>query len=568
MTDYKKLVEEKEAELSDIYSRMKTDRDLVNLVKQNKLTDVDGKPMPHTVYVTLNRPAVFDWNVRSALGKASERLEVTTEDKKLDTSYIEDFIKAGFRAADRRLTDRGSYRLNEFLDEQFCRRGRGAVRCLFQIKETKDENGKPVKVLMPDFSLWDTLFYSSAMGVEALDWAAYRCTRKRDEILSEYPDIEVKNKKEEVLDIWTTQGNIVYVGDQKILEQEHKWGFCPVAQRIVPLGSMGADEDSYKYHGESIFFLIRDLESEINDFVSIVKNMTLRALDRAKQFTSDDRTNPVPDYEDTEKPGTIVGVGKGAVQLMPLGEIQNSALVLQRKIDTAIEQGTMSDLLINGPDFEMSAVALLQVGEGAEQVFMPRLGSRGVLKQYLAEMMIAQTIQQAKMHGTNSVELGARGHKRTFDVSKLEGAYDIEYFYHTTSPSLDAARVAMAGSYGNLIPDKSKRREILMRDDPDEDERILGWEEAERLSPRVKLFRRIRDLAEEAERGDPYAEFEAELLCADMGVNLEQMLSGQVDQTPQVEEEQKPTQMVNMWGKSSAKKSAEIQATPEGATNG
>ena len=125
---------------------------------------------------------------------------------------------------------------------------------------------------------------------------------------------------------------------------------------------------------------------------------------------------------------------------------------------------------------------------------------------------------------------------------------------------IDIARYSVAGAAGDLISDHTKRRDILQLEDPDGEEKLLLFEEAERLSPGIKLNRLIEGLIEQEH------EFEAELLSAEMGVSLKAMLAGTVTQIPKVEERQEPQAILPLFGKggkrSSAKKAAELQAEP------
>ena len=74
-------------------------------------------------------------------------------------------------------------------------------------------------------------------------------------------------------------------------------------------------------------------------------------------------------------------------------------------------------------------------------------------------------------------------------------------------------------------------------------------------------------LLEMAKRGDKHAEFEAELMSAEMGINLQQMLAGDTKQIPKPEEAEKPEPLVPLFGggrggPTSAKKAAELKAEP------
>lgn len=554
--DYKKLVEEKKAELSGLHGRMDADRQLVELAKY-ALKDVNDKDVPNSISVTLNDPAVFAANVESSLGKATEQVVAESDDKNLDTAYIEDLVRASFASANSRLVKQGRFPLNPFFDQQMCRRGRGAARCLFRMNKKTGQ-------LITDIVPWDSRYVYYAMGTDGFDWVAYETTRSKDLILAEYPEADIKDEEAIVLDVWDKEKNHVWISEAQIKEQKHPYGYPPVVFQIVPMGSMLADKGSLTYQGESIFFLIRDLVPELNRLVSIIQSLNMKALDNALLWKSQAGIEATPPaHKDLTTPGSVTAADiQGGAEPVNYGELKRSAYLLHSMIETRIQRGSLSSIDLGTLNFQLSAVALIEIGEGRDQVFLPRLGARGLLNQQLAEMIIDQIIKT----GATSVEIGTRGHKRTFDVRKLQGEYEVAFKYFIKSPKLDVARFSMAAAAGNLISDKTKRRDILQQEDPDGEELQLRWEEAERLSPAIKMNRTIQALIDMAKRGDKHAEFEAELMSAEMGVNLKQMLAGEVKQQPKPEGAEKPKPLVPLFGGGkgggSAKRAAELQATP------
>ncbi len=269
--DYKKAVEDKKTELVALHGRMDGDRALVELVKY-ALKDVNDKAVPNSISVTLNDLAVFAVNVESSLGSATEQVIVESDDKNLDTAYIEDLIKACFASANSRLVKQGRFSLNPFFDQQMCRRGRGAARCLFRMD-------KKAKTLITDIVPWDTRFVYTGMGADGFDWAAYETTRSKDSILAQYPEAGITDDEAVILDIWAKDHNEVWMNDNvQIVNQPHPFGYVPVVYQLVPMGSMMADRDSIAQQGESIFFLIRDLVPELNRLVSIIQSLNMKAL--------------------------------------------------------------------------------------------------------------------------------------------------------------------------------------------------------------------------------------------------------------------------------------------------
>jgi len=227
----------------------------------------------------------------------------------------------------------------------------------------------------------------------------------------------------------------------------------------------------------------------------------------------------------------------GGVQNIDFGDAQRSAQLAYSIMREAIRDATVaaSDLgVIESPP--ASGVRAMVAGESRDQLLGPRLGTKAFMNQGLANMFTAQV----KLIG-GSIELGTLGQKQTFDVGKLEGAYQTHYKYTIKSAAVDAGRASLAAAYGNLIPDRAKRTEILQREDPTGDEDQLRWEEMERLFPEIKMRRGIEALIKMDE------DAEARIALAKLGVTLNQMMSGEVT-PPKPEEEQEPKQVLSLFG--------------------
>ena len=151
------------------------------------------------------------------------------------------------------------------------------------------------------------------------------------------------------------------------------------------------------------------------------------------------------------------------------------------------------------------------------------------------------------------VELGVPGHKRTFQTSKLKGQYTTTYKYTAKSPVTDAGLYSLAAAAGSGLSEKYKREKIYQLDDPDGEERQLRWEEAERLSPRVKMRRDIKALIEMGEDED------AKLMLDELGVSEEQLLSGEVTEMPKPEKKDEPTQVLSLFGGQAGRQTAPQQ---------
>lgn len=526
--------------LSDIFTRMDADRDLANLEKY-VLKDTSDPPrkIANAVSVTLNDPANFAFNVESTLNAAAEQVSVTSMHKRFDTAYVEEFIRAAFKSADKLLPVKDMFALNPFLDQQATRRGRMATRCLFLVKDGE---------LVPDLTPMDTRFYGYCSDARGISGRIYQTTRNITQIQAEYPDADLSDVKNTsaitVEDIWTREVNETWIAGKLARSQRHKMNYVPDVFHKVPFGSMLLDQESYKFHGESIFHAIRDLVPELNRLVSIIQTINTDAIDASLQLKKPremiEPNEEVPTVDEVNQPGKInVVPSDGGYFQMPVGELKQQAEIMHQMIQDRINKAGMGffNAMIDTP--MQTATAIISAAQGRDMLIGPRIGTRGLHKQALAEMLI----RQVRESGAKVVRLNGQD----YEVSKLSGDYDIEFVYTFKDPKIDMARASMAASQRGLIPDKSIRRDTLMRDDPEEDERLLAWEKAARLSPIVDMRRTIVSLLEEADRGDDAARVEAELLCdSQYCPMLEQAILGK-PLTPAAEP--KPSQpLVPMFG--------------------
>ncbi len=534
MPNYLDLVKEKESEFWNLTKRMDGDKSLQYLDKYVML-DRDGKPIPNMINITMPDTAIFSAEILSRLGDATQRIAVTSEDKKFDTAYVENFQETAFDAANDRRRRQGLLSLNVHTDEQVCIRGRAARRILF-----REKNG----VLIPDITPWDTRYVTYDYDEEGLKWAAYKTERTKGMIEAEY-DIITKGKTAVVLDVWDKDHNEVWIDNKLRLEQEHTYGFTPVAIQVVSLGSMLADTDSLEHSGESLFFLIRDLISEYNRLMTIAQTINMRLVHGAYNWKNRQGANAEPpDYDAATAIGGMTSMGIDEdLDPQAVQDILRSFIELNREVNTRLQRGSISsvDLGILGAT-PPSGVTLLAAKSERDTVYRPRTSAKALLNETTAEMFTKQVIQIG-----GSVELGSGGHEQTFQTSKLKGEYQTEYKYFVKSPELDAGAVTLAAAYGNLIPERAKRREILQRQDPEEDELWINWERAALLSPAIRMYRTARDLIKLSEKGVEGAEIEAELMATEIGVGLEQLLAGEIE-TPKPEEEQEPKQVIPLIG--------------------
>lgn len=562
MATYLEKVKSERTRNTLLDKRMDADKNLLYLVKYIMLTQDKTQEIPNIRNSTMNDPAVFFANVTSNLGSSEEHRAVESDTQGFDTKYVEDVLEAAFGAVGLRRAERGEPQLNPFFDEQNCIRGRCAARCLFQMVDG---------VLIPDITPWDTRFFNYAPGKRGLKWAGYTSWNTKEEIEAEEWVLKsdglaaaLKGKGDEVgiekIDVWDEFHNEIYVNEKLVFTQPHTFGLTPVAIQVVTLGSMLADTDSLAHKGESIFFLFRDLVDELNELASIAKTINFKAANAALQEASLEGKKGVRKagaHKKVTAPGSItpVEIG-GGFSSMPIEKLMRSYGQLMALVESRIQRGSLSSIDLGiMPGQPPSAIALIQISEGRDQVFLPRLGARGLLNQQLSFMLI----EQLKQIG-GSVELGARGHKKSWETGKLEGDYDIIYKYFVKDPKLDAARSSVAQSFGTLMSKRTKMRDVISYEDWEGEEEQLNKEEAELVFPIVKQARIIRTLYDSEDENDIA---DAQLAELSMGVSLSKLESGELDELPPREEETPQQIPLGIGGlPSSSKRASDLQRTP------
>ena len=546
--NYLERVAEREKQLDLLRVRQDADRDLLYQVKYI-MEDKDKKIIADIINVTLPKLATFAKNVIAAMGKTVEQIVIESENPNFDTTYVERFQKAVFWTNDKKLRMLGKFPLKPFFDEQICIRGGMASLCVSQKK-----NGELVINISPR----DFRFVTWENDDKGLEYFAYglKSLRPQAQILAEY-GIKVKGSQGQVLDVWDREHNEVWIDEKIVREQRHNFGFTPAVVEIVPSGSMLQDEGAIAHYGESIFSLVREINPELNRLISILQTLNLKAVKPPMKIKKQGG-GKAPKYEDVTGMGTDTAMDINEdIAPIDYGDAKRAMEMAYGILNKAMEEGSLNSFDMGTFDQSMSAVALIQIGEGRDQVFAPVLDTKGHGNEDLADMFIKQVIQMGGV-----LELDGK----KWDTEKLKGPYTTLYNYFPKSPKIDMARFSMAASVGNLLPDRIKRIEILQREDPDGDERQLRWEEAEMISPVVRINRVIRSLVKMAEKGDESTEFEAELLVAEMKTSLQMMLQGQGGNLPMVEKN-KGQQMIPLFPtpkQQVSKEASDLTQTPGG----
>ncbi len=555
------------AERIALNNRRDIDAQLVTSFRY-RMQDVKDQPIKDIVNVTMNRLKVFKAYVEASLNKADEMVVVESDDEKLDTALIEDVIKASFLSANHRLYKRGGWMIEPFLDQQATMRGEAAALVLFQMQPVVED--KPA-FLETNITTWDTRFITYVTSEDGLSQGAYETKKTKEMIESEAwakkENFTIKGKDAQVVDIWRPDEHRVYVNNIKEFEEKNPFGYVPVAVQKVPIGSMLAGPDELQYQCESIFFLVRELINEYNRCVSIMQTHNLKAIKPPTKQKKKGGGEP-SDYDDIMDMGSNTAMEpEEDISPIDFGDAKRSMVFALQEINKALDDGTLSRITLGDLPGELSAIALIQIEQGQGQVFMPRLGTRGLLKEQISKMIIKQII----FTGESTFELGTPGHKKTYKVSDLEGEYGIEFRYANKSPETDFARLSIARQYkdADMLDELTILTDIMKRDDPEGDLKNLQRQRLRRISPNLRIWDGLMSLSEAIEAGDEEAKVELDIMEAELGASLAQVSAGNL---PTPEPEPVPSApaipLLTEGGRSSAQKAADVQRTPveEGGT--
>ena len=552
MADLKKAVEEKfkADEASGLHKRMDEDKDL-DLGKLYNMVDSNNQDVPGIFEVTTNKPETFLADVLSSLGATVRQTIVVSEDETVNTSEIERFQEAAFNAANDRLRRQGRPLLDPFFDEQLSVRGRGGARCLFRMK-----NG----VLIPDIIPIDTRFSAYEADDEEIALAGYQTIKSKAMVERQYPTYKGNVPADGIKcwDLWDKKVNEIWLGDTKVDTQPNKDGYVPFVFRTVSLGSMLQDSDALSHWGESIFFLIRHLIPEYNRLLSIMQTINMQAPLGAKQYQNEGGKGATP--PDYPQPGEVISMGKDdRLSSIDIQDIQRSAVTLLEKIDLLVQEGSKSSVNLGSLNFPLAGVTLLEIEEGQEQVFLPRLDAKAWLNQGLAEMFTRQVIKIDK-----PVELGRPGHKQTFDLGLLKGQYETTYKCRRKSPKTDIGRITMANQAREWYPPGYIYEKVLEVEDPAGIKREMALEIMMELSPAVRDYVLLARITEDEVDMDEVAK----LYGTQMEVDVDALMRGEISPTTVRERPTPEDTGVTLFGQgagtqSSAKRAAQNQPREE-----
>lgn len=526
--DYYQLVEQKQKEFADLWGRMDEDKKLL-ILDDYVMRDKDNREEPDVDNITMNDAGVFADKVHNTLIRAEVIPEV--EGNKLkdeDADIIELFIRDIGLEADGIIQKQDYPSFKEWEILQACDRGRVARRITLAL-------GNDGKLAPTSFLPIDSHYLIYDVGVDGLRWVATRLPRGKEDIEDEYPNAGVKRSTAIVTDFWNNELECIYVNREKVAENENVWGEPPFVIQVMPTGVMTMDADRMLMSGESIFARNRDLYAAKNMFATILNSGVVRSFFNGLQIEVENvalaKKPQMPPYGKK----FVVPVGKGTQGYfnMPIADLTNTARMFYSILDSALQEGAFPKISYGTLQFPVSAVGMAELKEAEDPVYFPRIQGLAIFWQRCYRMIINQ-YKQLKLN----IAIGEEGFRKEYNYKDLDKEYAIKFRFFVTSPKQDMVNISTAAAVGNLVSDDTKRREYLHLQNPTLENTKMLAERAARMSPAVAMYDIIKALFDQGEK------LKANLMAEEMGMTLDQLLSGGVPSKAATAEEKPPTQLM------------------------
>ncbi|MFA7521211.1 hypothetical protein [Shewanella sp.] len=520
------LHKERKKELSSLYTRMDSDATALQDPTYS-LTDKDGKAVRNVLSMCSNRLQMFAAYVEASLGRALETLVVESNNKAVDTGKIEEIANAAWAQIAQKRRKQGRWPINSVLDQFNCRRGSSAMEVA--INKVEDENGERLDIIATP---WDPRWSTFIMGENEPEQAGREIEMTRDEIesqpLAKAKNFTLSSAKAIQTDIITKDKRLFYIDDKEAFGEDNPYGFVSVAWQEVPVGSMLQDKDIAKYRGESILYVVRDLVDEYNRQLSILNTKSNESITPPMQIEDEgDIEMDGNTYTKVTGQGSLTQVKKqNAIHPVLMPDLRESVIALLNEIKEMLNDSTLKQIALTDiPSGGVSTATLLSILQGQGQIYMPRLGSRGMIKETVTEY-IFKMIKALKL---TSFTTGSSGNSKTYPIKVLDGQYDISYIYTNASAESTSAQIALAQTYKKLelMPDKIIMKDVLKRDDWEGEYNALLWEKMAKRVPMIGIYREM--MAGSflyKERGDDSILAELKIAEQYLGITAEQMKRG------------------------------------------
>jgi len=496
----------------DLADRQDADMKLYELVAEDWLNDSFADN------VTFNTPH-HEADTIIQLLEAS-RINVRVHDEKKNAekeALIEEFLISMFNSAD----EYNGFKLMPPLKTGLS--FWGALRGWMALKTLIYQNKE--KEITPDITAVDPRFLSWGVGRDGLTWTNNRMFRLASEIEDEY-DYKPSEDESQIDDFWTPKENIVLVDGKEVKREKHNLGYVPFV--IHPITTfpkiIGESKATAKYHikswGESVFASNRELYRIVNKILTVWLSLAVKSHNPGFWLPTDDTTFTIE--ETPYGKGTVVTL-PGDAKPIPVfpPDIASSVPELFNTFAGALQRGGISwpagyGQLWKGQ--ELSGEALTQLKRGMDKMTTPLLVGLGTIHSRAARMIEEQFLTYDEEWLAQGIDSKGRHFYRPINPDDLSGNHKLEIEFLSITPEEDTnnyAKAKMIQETG-LAGNKYIREKIVQFQDYDLVEKEMREQEAEVLSPKIKMLRTIEALKKQGKKE------EAALLTADFLKMLQQ----------------------------------------------
>lgn len=505
---------------SDLVTRWDEDYDLWRL----KEFTIDN----WTSTITFNEPRAFANSVMQTVDSARLSIAVHRRDKDPQKeSLMEKFAFAALANADENLANRvvNGTRRQSSIAWFTGIRGFASGRIL-----VINDDGELRFEILP----YDPKFLSYGTDGRGIAWSCYTTWRDPTTVAYEYPEYQPKVKKKDikdtdtgikVLEFWDDKENVVIADDQEVQRAKHKLGKPPTI--VVPCGAtplVVGNEGKYGFireWGDSFFAGARTLYPVQNEILSIWYSLVEKAH-RPGFFIFDDALLGKKVSTPWGRGETQILSTNARTQLVDVPEIARSAPELFNIVSGAIQRVTFPYLKygqVSGKEYP-SGTGLSQLLQGPQSVLNPLLSAMSRFDKTAIKMIIEQYIKGGAEWFARGSDSKGHEFQETFTPEDMEGEFDVDVEYVSILPEQESANYAKAQliKQSALADDKFIREKIIQFQDPKgiEDEMLV--QNAELLSPTVKVLRIAKQLKDSGKEDEMHA------LLQDAGIEPKQTL--------------------------------------------
>ena len=547
----------KQAEAIDLelFDRIDRHRDLYEQTTFN-MKDGDGQVVPGTLNIHIPEATGMMDKFTSLLSGGTRQIQVDSEKlKDKDRAYISDFLDDSDIDADEGLNreNRWPMRMNHAFNIGL--QGWGVQQVL-----TMPEDGR---VSFADRCI-ERRWVTSGSSRKGLDWVSVICKRNAEDIEAEYG--HTVKKEAYIRNVWTKDEEIVYLDEStglpasqsigtEIARRENIWGEVPFVIQSAPVGSPALSQYGTRNWGQSIYYTLDYIFDEIDWLATLAKTMAFDGMRPALQGSK------IP--EGYPKSGELVEMpeatpGNIPLSLIPRGDFTQAQAVYKGIIDSFKQQMGYNSLSYGDARWPMSGAAIAMLMSAKDSIMAPRMNTLALLTRGVHTMRLRQiqTLRKKRLIDP-SFTVGDEFMERDYEVATLApaGGFTLSYqFFNETLEEL-SARASIAQSVRGMLPDKVIRRDILRRQNPDEDDAQLDMEDAERIFPEIKIIRVIHALID---TDTPEANVEAWTLLQ----QVEDILKAKHKEPAPIEgvERPQPSQATNLFKGGGGRPQGEMNA--------